>query len=153
MSVVLTPAAISTNTTVAKIVNPLGTSTIATFEDSYHRKVGYSTGFAGVGKIRLAKQARLVLAAQDDSVGVWRILDRKKSAVDVDVDDVDEGLGGGWEKILEMDLNVQTNIVACDISDDGRWIAVADWYETKLFQLETNVSRNSSFVAYLLKTF
>jgi U3 small nucleolar RNA-associated protein 4 len=151
MSVVLTPAAISTSTIVTKVVNPLGTSTVATFEDSYQRKVGYPTGFAGMGKIRLAKQARLVLAAQDDSLGVWKILGKKNRAVGVDTDDIEEDLGGGWEKILDMDLNVHTNIVACDISDDGKWIAVADWYETKLFRLETNVSFRHSFCACFIR--
>lgn len=139
MSVVLTPAATSASTTMAKVINPLGTSAVSTFEDSYHRKVGYATGFAGVGKIRVARQARLVLAAQDESVSVWRILERKKTTVGEEETEGEE-LGGGWEKVLEMDLNVQSNIVACDISDDGKWIAVADWYETKLFRLETTVS-------------
>jgi U3 small nucleolar RNA-associated protein 4 len=136
MSIVLTPAAISTSTAVTKVINPLGTSTVSTFDDSYHRKLAYATGFAGVGKIRLARQARLILAAQDDSVSVWRVLERNKAAEE---EEEQEEVGGGWEKVLEMDLNVHTNIVACDISDDGRWIAIADWYETKLFRLDTSV--------------
>lgn len=139
MSVVLTPAATSASTTMTKIVNPLGTSAVSTFEDSYHRKIGYATGFAGVGKITVAKQARLLLSAQDESVSLWKIAERKKDHVSEEETEEEE-VGAGWEKVLEMDLNMHTNIVACDISDNGKWISIADWYETKLFYLEKTVS-------------
>jgi len=46
----------------------------------------------------------------------------------------------GFEQVLDMDLNVHTNLVASAISGDGKWIAVSDWYESKLFHLETLVS-------------
>ncbi|RPD71971.1 hypothetical protein L226DRAFT_573630 [Lentinus tigrinus ALCF2SS1-7] len=42
---------------------------------------------------------------------------------------------GGWKHVLGMDLAIQTNVATGAISDDGKWIAVADWYEMKLFQL------------------
>lgn len=137
MSVVLTPAAIPSSTTVSKVTNPLGTSVVATFEDSYHRKLGYSTGFSGVGRIRVARNKRLVLSAQDHSINLWRISDR-----DMDVPNLAEGEVSqeGWCKVLEMNLNVQSNIVSCDISDDGGWVAVSDWYEVKLFRLSFTVS-------------
>jgi hypothetical protein len=35
-----------------------------------------------------------------------------------------------------MDLQVQTNLTASAISDDGRWMVVSDMYESKLFRLE-----------------
>jgi U3 small nucleolar RNA-associated protein 4 len=140
MSVVLTPAAIPSSTTVSKVTNPLSTSAVATFEDSYHRKMGYSTGFSGIGRIKVARKKRLVLSAQDQSINLWRIFDRDRPHTDFPNPIEDEASLEGWQKVLEMDLNVSSNIVSCDISDDGKWIAVSDWYEVKLFKLIFNVS-------------
>ena len=39
-----------------------------------------------------------------------------------------------------MVLNVRTNLIASAISDDGAWLVVSDFYETKLFSLEATVS-------------
>ena len=140
MSVVLTPAAIPSSTTVSKVTNPLSTSAVATFEDSYHRKMGYSTGFSGTGRIKIAKKKRLILSAQDKSINLWLIFGQEGHNTGVP-DPVDDETGPGeWQKVLEMDLNVQSNIVSCDISDDGKWIAVSDWYEVKLFRLAFAVS-------------
>jgi U3 small nucleolar RNA-associated protein 4 len=140
MSVVLTPAAIPSSTTVSKVTNPLSTSVVATFEDSYHRKMGYSTGFSGTGRVRVAKKKRLVLSAQDQSINLWHIFDRNTLRPDVPNLAEDEASPEGWRKVLEMDLNFQSNIVSCDVSDDGGWIAVSDWYEVKLFGLAFTVS-------------
>jgi len=140
MSAVLTPAAIPSSTTVSKVTNPLSTSVVATFEDSYHRKMGYSTGFSGTGRIKVAKKKRLVLSAQDQSINLWRIYDQDSLHLDVPNLTDGEASPGGWRKVLEMDLNVQSNIVSCDVSDDGGWIAVSDWYEVKLFRLTFTVS-------------
>ena len=140
MSVVLTPAATPCSTTVSKVTNPLSTSVVATFEDSYHRKVGYSTGFSGTGKIKVARKKRLVLSAQDQSINLWYIFDRDTHHPDVPNPAEAEAILEGWQKVLEMDLNVQSNIISCGISDDGGWIAVSDWYEVKLFRLTFAVS-------------
>lgn len=140
MSVVLTPAAIPSSTTVSKVTNPLSTSVVATFEDSYHRKMGYSTGFSGTGRIKVSRKKRLVLSAQDQSINLWRIFDLDTHHADAPNPERDEASLEGWKKVLEMDLNVQSTIVSCDISDDGRWIAASDWYEIKLFRLTFAVS-------------
>ena len=140
MSVVLTPAAIPSSTTVSKVTNPLSTSVVATFEDSYHRKMGYSTGFSGTGRIKVSRKKRLVLSAQDQSINLWRIFDLDTHHADAPNPERDEASLEGWKKVLEMDLNVQSTIVSCDIPDDGRWIAVSDWYEIKLFRLTFTVS-------------
>ncbi|CAA7264711.1 unnamed protein product [Cyclocybe aegerita] len=143
MSVVLTPAALPTST-VVKVMNPLDTSVEATFEDSYHRKLAYVSR----GAVRAAKTARLVSCAREAGLSIWCI--RKKlveqeepqpqvSPEAIDLDGVDEQpFAGGWEKVLEMDLNVHSNIVAHEISDDGRWLVVSDLYESKLFSLHTD---------------
>ncbi|KAI1797668.1 WD40 repeat-like protein [Ganoderma leucocontextum] len=133
MSVVVTPAALPTATLSGKVMNPLSTSTQATFEDAYHRRLAYSSGAASASAVHLARKARLVLCTREAGVTVWRIAKRKPRGDSVDLDM--EGQDRGWERVLDMDLNVHTNLVAGAISDDGRWIAVSDWYETKLFQL------------------
>lgn len=140
MSVVLTPAAIPSSTTVSKIANPLSTSVVATFEDSYHRRMGYSTGFSGTGRIKVARKNRLVLSAQDQSINLWRIFGQDSHHAN-GPNLAGDGAGpDGWQKVLEMDLNVRSNIVSCDVSDDGGWVAVSDYYEVKLFRLTFTVS-------------
>lgn len=60
----------------------------------------------------------------------------------------------GWKKVVEMELKVsfalgvcrmrlmmalvqlQTNLIASAVSNDGKWLAVSDLYETKLFRLQ-----------------
>ncbi|KAI0757231.1 WD40 repeat-like protein [Daedaleopsis nitida] len=136
MSVVVTPAALPTATLAGKVMNPLSTSTQATFEDAYHRRLAYSSGIASASAVHLARKARLVMCTRDAGLTVWRVPKRRSRTEDADVDlDGISSQNSGWERVLDMDLNVQTNIVAGAISDDGHWVAVADWYETKLFQL------------------
>ena len=74
---------------------------------------------------------------RDAGVSLWRIRPRR-SADPIEGEEPAED--GGWEPVLDMDLSVHTNLVASAISDDGRWLAVSDWYESKLFRIETLVS-------------
>ncbi|PIL29590.1 hypothetical protein GSI_08226 [Ganoderma sinense ZZ0214-1] len=134
MSVVVTPAALPTATLSGKVMNPLSTSTQATFEDAYHRRLAYSSGAASASAVHLARKSRLVLCTKDASVTVWRVGKRKPRGDGLDLD-LERGQDRGWERVLDMELNVNTNLVTGAISDDGKWIAVSDWYETKLFQL------------------
>jgi len=146
MSVVLTPAALPAST-IVKITNPLNTSTDATFEDSYHRKLSY----VSKDSVRVSRGSRLVSCAREAGLSVWRIQKRpeeggvasgtREQQPEVDLDDslMTEPFSGGWEKVLEMDLNVHSNIVGHEISDDGKWLAVSDLYESKLFSLRTDV--------------
>lgn len=41
----------------------------------------------------------------------------------------------GYERVLDMEFDTTTNISASAISGDGRWLAVSDVYEVKLFEL------------------
>ncbi|OSX67759.1 hypothetical protein POSPLADRAFT_1176689 [Postia placenta MAD-698-R-SB12] len=141
MSVVTTPAALPTST-VTRIINPLATSTPATFEDSYHRRLAYNSGPYNSTAIHLARDARLLLCMRDAGLSVWRIL-RKQNSLDVDEMDAPRQ-DVGWERVLDMDLNANTTLTASAISSDGRWVAVADWYETKLFYMEEEVSTANS---------
>ncbi|KAK0465326.1 WD40-repeat-containing domain protein [Desarmillaria tabescens] len=134
MSVVVTPAALPSST-VKKIINPLATSVEATFGDSYHRRLAYAAGPSNVSSICISRSARLVSCLREAGVSIWRI--NQRSEDDIDAGETASG-DDAWEKVLEMDLNVHTNLVASAISDDGRWFVVSDLYETKLFSLATD---------------
>lgn len=147
MSVVVSPAALPTST-VTKVINPLSTSKVANFEDSYHRKLAYSSGPYHASGLHLARQARLLLCQRDSGASIWRILPKPTPLHGEDgVVEEPSPSEGGWEPVLDLDLNVSTNIVASAISDDGEWIAVSDWYESKLFRLETLVSLSTFYLA------
>ncbi|KAK7064410.1 WD-repeats-region domain-containing protein [Favolaschia claudopus] len=134
MSVVVTPAALPTNT-VVKIVNPISTSTHSTFEDSYHRRLAYSSGPSSTSAVKIAREARLLCCARDAGLSIWRINRKPSASPDEEPAAVDEANAAGWEKVLDMELNVQTNILATAISSNGRWLALSDLYESKLFSL------------------
>ncbi|KAF8807204.1 WD40 repeat-like protein [Phlegmacium glaucopus] len=139
MSVVLTPAALPTNT-IVKITNPLNTSTEATFEDAYHRKLAY----VARGAVRVSRGARLVSCVREAGLTVWRIHNKPEDKCEGDDKNVDmsgaipEPFAGGWDKVLEMEFLVHSNIIAHEISDDGQWLAISDMYETKLFNLRSD---------------
>ena len=79
---------------------------------------------------------------------MWRIQKRPDEGaapdaqpeIDLDDEPTTEPFAGGWDKVLEMDLNVHSNIIGHEISDDGKWLAVSDLYESKLFSLRTDAS-------------
>ncbi|CAK5279981.1 unnamed protein product [Mycena citricolor] len=124
MSVVITPAALPMNT-VVKMTNPIATSIHCTFEDSYHRRLAYPPGPSSTAAIRVAREARLICCLRDTGLTLWRLL--KTTGED--------SQSSGWEKLIDMELNVQTNLVACAISNNGRWLVASDLHETKLFSL------------------
>jgi U3 small nucleolar RNA-associated protein 4 len=142
MSVVLTPAALA-RATAHRLVNSLGTSQAATFEDGYQRRIAYATGAAGTSALRLARTARVLMLAADAAVSLWRIAPRPagspKQEWEEEEEEEEKAREEGWEKILEMELNVQTNIIASAISDDASWLVVSDAYETKLFSMALDV--------------
>ena len=144
MSIAVTPAALS-GSTVTKVINPLSTSNVATFEDSYQRRLAYTSAPYHGSALHLARQARLLLCMRDSGLSVWRIQPRRTVAFDEEDPDRDPPEDGGWVPVLDMDLNVHTNLVASAISDDGRWIAVSDWYESRLFRVESDVSCSSGY--------
>lgn len=143
MSVVFTPSAPATSTALVKVINPLATSVVSAFEDSYHRRLAYNSGLSGTSALRVAGQARLVCCARDTELSIWRILQRREAPPNDNT--LEEPTSGEWEKVLDIELNVHTNITASAISDNGRWLVVSDLYETRLFALDSDVSIVSLF--------
>lgn len=140
MSVVLTPclpASVTTSTVAARVVNPLATSVATTFEDSHYRRIPYFSA------VSISRGARLVSYMHETGLNVWRVLNIPSLSTVIDGRDIstDPELRIGWETVLEMELNVQTSLIASALSDDGQWLVVSDLYETKLFRLDKTVSR------------
>lgn len=151
MSVVLTPclpASMTTSTVAARVINPLATSVATTFEDSYYRRIPYFSA------VSIARGARLVLNMHEIGLHIWRVLNIPSTAMVIDGKDncTDPELRVNWESMLEMELNVRTNLIASALSDDGRWLVVSDLYETKLFELYTTVSAHSCNTRKALKS-
>jgi U3 small nucleolar RNA-associated protein 4 len=140
MSVVVAPAALPTNT-ITKVINPLSTSKVANFEDSYHRRLAYSSGPYNASAVHVAREARLLLCQRDSSASVWRILPKPAPPSHTDDGETETPLPteGGWQPVVDLELMVNTNLVASAISDDGQWVVVSDWYESKLFRLDKQV--------------
>ena len=139
MSVVLTPclpASTTTSALAARVVNPLATSVATTFEDSHYRRIPY------LSAVSIARGARLVSCMHETGLNIWRVLSIPSTAMIIDGKDnsTDPDFRVSWESVLEMQLNVQTNLVASALSDDGRWLVVSDLYETRLFELCQTVS-------------
>lgn len=149
MSVVVTPAALPAST-VTHVVNPLATSADATFEDAYHRRLAYTSAPYHASALHLARAARLLLCMRDAGVSLWRIHRRRTMFFDDEDPDSEPPADGGWEQVLDMDFSVHTNLVASAISDDGRWIAVSDWYESKLFRIEELVSLPIDIILFVV---
>ncbi|KAH7921958.1 WD40 repeat-like protein [Leucogyrophana mollusca] len=138
MSVVLTPAlpaSMTTSNVAPNVVNPLGPSGVCTFEDSYHKRIAYTSTMC------VARKARLVASMHETGINVWRVLDIPSADVIMDGMDASNNPETriGWENVLDMELSVRTNLVACALSDDGKWLVASDLYETKLFELVTTV--------------
>lgn len=120
---------------------PLANSTSSTvLGEAYYRKMGGLNGAdASTISVTKSEDSRLVVCRREGGLGVWRVAGKKQSSGKQAV--------GGWEKVIEMELKKSTTaMIASAVSADGKWLAVSDLGETKLFGLETlsNVSRVSS---------
>jgi U3 small nucleolar RNA-associated protein 4 len=164
MNLVMTPAALPSST-ITRIVNPLMTSVEATFGDSYQRRLGYVSGPNRTCALKVARKARIVSCMRDDAVTFWRIPILKKwRKVDqavkelMEEEEMDEEArqkkkeSEEWRKMLEMELNVKTNLMASQLSDDGKWFVCSDLYEVKLYRLELTVCPVSLSIRSLLLT-
>lgn len=153
MSIVLTPCAAATTTaatnTTTQLINPLAASAFCNFEDAYYHRMPYTSAMRPV--LFCARRARLLMCVKDKSVSVYRILEREIVPISealLGMDDLegnDESASavkkeaGGYEKLFDMDILSHTNLTTGAISDDGKWMAISDRYEVKLFALDRHV--------------
>ncbi|GAA5888631.1 hypothetical protein JCM6882_009026 [Rhodosporidiobolus microsporus] len=143
----------------ALLANPISDVPSTEFESTTHRRASYvpqrSRPFAVAAG---GETPRLLICRRDRAVGVWKLEDPKRAGSAVagggnaaplakvrwgrkkfgaEADEEDEEVGTtGYEKVAELELKVQTNLISSAVSTDGRWLAVSDLYETKLFRLQ-----------------
>ncbi|KAL1412484.1 U3 small nucleolar RNA-associated protein [Vanrija albida] len=122
MAPVFTPAA-APDLLAEKLRSPLGKDKKGqhkvVFEEAFSRRLPMFGGERGTTRISVSRGARLVVGRKDRSVGIWTVLEDEQ----------------GWKKLVEMDLQLRTNLISSAVSQDGRWLAVSDLYETKVFRL------------------
>lgn len=124
-----------------RATDPLRPGFASPFEDAYYRRVDYAQLTAGGGQIvQLAKEARYVVCRRDTQVTIWRLNSPPQSDTPEFASAARQDVAPtGWEKMLEMSLKTDSTIVASAISNDGKWLAISDAYETKLFRLVNEV--------------
>ncbi len=118
----------------AGIENVVSHGSIATFEEGHYRRLQFVQRV-----VQVAHKARILACMDDTTVSLWKI----DHAEMVHAEGGEPS--GSWAKLAELDLKVKTNLTACALSSDGTWLAIADFYETRLFKLE-DVSAYSTFV-------
>ncbi|KAK4047371.1 U3 small nucleolar RNA-associated protein [Microbotryomycetes sp. JL201] len=135
-----------------RLQNPVSDASSTEFESTTHRKAAFvpqrNIPFS------VARNGRLLMCRRERSIGIWQLGDprayRSQTRMAFSGEDKDEfDDDAGWAKILEMDFKLQTNLIASAISNDGKWLAVSDLYETKLFRLS---ARHGEFVPKRQKT-
>ncbi|KAA1080545.1 U3 small nucleolar RNA-associated protein [Puccinia graminis f. sp. tritici] len=154
MSLVLCPAGPPSSSMVSgrvnfnQLPNPVSDSFSVSFADSMQRKISYATQREPV--VNLSPLAHLLVCRNSQRISIWHLRSsvssdphfffkagRQKSAHLLAHDDDDHGDAGeaAWAKVVEMDLKCRTNLITSAISADGRWLAVSDLYEVKVFYL------------------
>jgi U3 small nucleolar RNA-associated protein 4 len=126
MSLIFSPCATPSLNPI-KLQNPFSKGGSTNFQDSLYHRASFSTP-----SVCVSPQSRLVVCRNDDRILVWRIqeTDSKPEVME------GEASLGNWTKLLDMQLKVKSNLAACCISLDGRWLAAADTEEVKLFRLQ-----------------
>ena len=142
-TLVMTPCGSSSSASGAgseAVVNPIpknaGSSGSTLLGDAFFRKQGSLNG-VDASTISLSASGRLMLARLESSLALFELAPINRSDTGRLLDDDDgTGTGGGWQKLLDMELSATTSLVASAISDDGKWLAVSDLGETRVFYLD-----------------
>ncbi|GAA5832351.1 hypothetical protein JCM11251_006420 [Rhodosporidiobolus azoricus] len=147
----------------ASLPNPISDVASTEFESTTHRRAAYIPQRSRPFSVASGGDStpRLLLCRRDRGVGIWKLEDPKRAGPSValggnaaplqgarwgrkkfgaeagEEDEEEEEVGTtGYEKVAELELKVQTNLISSAVSTDGRWLAVSDLYETKLFRLQ-----------------
>ncbi|WFD36027.1 U3 small nucleolar RNA-associated protein [Malassezia cuniculi] len=109
--------------------NPISSTQATAFADTTQRRIPFvpqsaRTGIAGGGVVSVCPQRRWLVLRRDTSVAIWHVEEQ-------------------WSKVIELELRVRSNLAAVAVSADGRFLAVSDAYESKVFEL---VERDDAIV-------
>ncbi|KAK0538972.1 U3 small nucleolar RNA-associated protein [Tilletia horrida] len=142
----------------ARRYNPVSTTTLVNFADTTQRRVPFvplnalgsgsqngslGSALAGGTVAAVLRQKRWIVLRREKSVAVWALT---RSAVEEDI--FGGGFGGyepgtafagseqsDWCKLLDLQPKLHSQIITAAIDPNGRFIAISDLFETKLFAL------------------
>jgi len=143
MQVILSPASTPDLLSGGERKNPITRNAVTNFSDSLPRRLQMLPAGRGTDVISVSRRSRLVLCRRYRGVGIWRV--RSPDALDDDQ--------AGWAKVLEMDFQLRTSLTAAALSEDGKWLAVADAFETKLYRLRPDHDNEDELVPKRVKSF
>ncbi|KAL9934568.1 hypothetical protein V8E36_006343 [Tilletia maclaganii] len=138
--------------------NPISTTILVNFADTTQRRVPFvplnslgagteggslGSALAGGTVAAVLKRRRWIVLRREKSVAIWALT---RTAAEDDgfgggAGPSDLGLGGGpedqhnWTKLLDVQPKLRSQIVTAAIDPEGRFLAVSDLFETKLFAL------------------
>jgi U3 small nucleolar RNA-associated protein 4 len=123
-------------------VNPISTSPFTTFADTIQRRIpfvpptGRGGSLGGGSVVRLCASKRWLLLRREKSVAIWQLPEYSVDGLQGSI--ADETDNPAWTKVVEMQVKLKTNLVCAELSSDGRFLAVGDLFETKLYRLESS---------------
>ncbi|WFD31341.1 U3 small nucleolar RNA-associated protein [Malassezia sp. CBS 17886] len=125
---VLTPAAPPATRPDPPLPNPISSSAATDFANTTQRRVPFvpqstRAGVAGGAVVGVCAARGWVVLRRERSIAIWAL------------DPSAHGEANAWAKLTELQLRTNSNLAAAAVSPNGRFCAVSDLYETKLFDL------------------
>ncbi|GAC95674.1 hypothetical protein PHSY_003250 [Pseudozyma hubeiensis SY62] len=126
-------------------INPISSNPLTTFADTTQRRVPFvptasRSGLLGGGSVAaLCPSKGWIVLRREQSIGIWDLGSQSELLSVAQASQAGESLqqkAPSWAKLLEMEVKVDSNLVCVAISNDGRYLALSDLYETKLFELK-----------------
>ncbi|PWZ02788.1 WD40 repeat-like protein [Testicularia cyperi] len=124
-------------------INPISSNPLTTFADTTQRRVPFvptasRSGLVGGGCVAaLCPNKGWIVLRREQSIGVWDLGSKDALLEAARASQAGEPMEQPqWYKLLEMQVRVDSNLVAVTVSADGRYLAYSDLYETKLFELK-----------------
>lgn len=136
-------------------INPISSNPLTTFADTTQRRVPFvpttsRSGLLGGGSVAaLCAGKGWIVLRREQSVGIWDLGSASELVSLAHASQAGESLeqrSPSWAKLLEIEVKVDSNLVCVAISGDGRYLALSDLYETKLFQLKLRRRADSEAV-------
>ncbi|EST09864.1 WD40 repeat [Kalmanozyma brasiliensis GHG001] len=127
-------------------INPISSNPLTTFADTTQRRVPFvptasRSGLLGGGSVAALCPSRgWIVLRREHSIGIWDLGSQSELLSVAQASQAGESLqqqSPSWAKLLEMEVKVDSNLVSVAISDNGRYLAFSDLYETKLFELKS----------------
>ena len=124
-------------------INPISSNPLTTFADTTQRRVPFvptaaRAGLLGGGAVAALCAAKgWIVLRREQSIGIWDVGTPAELLAVSRAAEAGEPLQHPtWNKLLEMHVKVDSNLVTLALSNDGRYLAYSDLYETKLFELK-----------------